>query len=147
MRSINELNLADVVDEAMTFRPEVLEACRVLARTKPWRGEWDARLTNLQDLGRSLCAAYGLEGWQVVHVGSRSGCSGASRVDRRLKRIQLTGRLSVVTVLHLFARVQGKSGLEAIRWSINLFRRTFPKSFGRCRLVCGLLVNDGRRDD
>ncbi len=141
--------IESVVDTTIEYRPRAVRAVRTLARTKPWQGEFDARFANIAACLTSLCQAYDLEPWQLTHVGRKSGCSGNSRVRNNLRRIELRGRLSVVTMLHLFAKVM--AGIEnheyAIRWSATLFKKCFPLSFSRCRLVGGLLVNDNRRDE
>lgn len=151
MNAIPE-TLEQMIDPNLTFPPNALRAIRALARTKPWQGDFDARFANLSTCLTALCEAYNLEPWQLVHTGDRAGCSGASGLKTRLKRINLTGRLSVVTMLHLFAKArEGYRTVEdhgrAMRWSATLFKRCFPLSFSRCRLVGGLLVNDGRRDE
>ena len=123
-----------------------------MAKASKWAGDFDRRFAAIGACLGELCDAYGLERYQLTHVGSRTGCSGDSRLRRELRRVELTGRLSVVTMLHLFAKARwGHRGLtahvQAMRWSLNIFKRCFPKSYSRCRLVGGLLVNDARRDD
>lgn len=152
------LTLEDVIDVNATFEPATLRAVKALARTKPWQGDFDTRYQNIHACFIAMRDGYGIAEWDLVHVGSRGGCSGESHLDVKRKRIVLTGRLSVVTMLHLFAKVRrmisradeplrDADHFKAIRWSVNLFKRTFPISYSRCRLVGGLLVNDGRRDD
>ncbi|MCH8015076.1 MAG: hypothetical protein IH917_00450, partial [Acidobacteria bacterium] len=46
-------------------------------------------------------------------------------------RIVMTGKLSVVTLLHEFDHALGKDEVDACRWSINLFRRCFPRQFSK----------------
>ena len=145
-------NMEELIDSEATFRPDAMEAVRALARTKPWQGPFDQRFDNLSACLTALCKAYKMKPWQLTHVGSRTGCSGANRIVPRLKRVELTGHLSVVTMLHLFAKArEGARGAEeharAMRWSATLFKRRFPISFQRCKLVGGLLVNVNRRED
>lgn len=144
--------LDEMVNPRQRFSPAALTAVRALARSKPWLGVWDERFQRLATCLRELCSAYETDAWQLVHVGARSGCSGGSRLVADLNRIELTGRLSVVTMLHLFAKARfgattGADHVRAIRWSATLFKRCFPISFSRCRVAGGLLVNDARRDE
>lgn len=141
-----------LIDHNQTFEPAALRAVKALARSKPWRGEWDQRFANLSQCLTALCEAYRIKPWQLVHTGDRCGCSGASHVNPRLKRVHLRGRLSVVTLLHLFAKARfgfanDADHIRAMVWSATLFKRCFPISFARCRFVGGLLVNDSRRDE
>jgi hypothetical protein len=66
--------------------------------------------------------------------------SGASNYRPACHTITLTGKLSVLTYLHEFAHARGADERQACRWSINLFRRCFPRSFARCRAVGHTLV-------
>ena len=50
--------------------------------------------------------------------------------------------LSVLAYLHEFAHARGADERQACHWSINLFRRCFPRSFARCRAVGHTLVRD-----
>ena len=57
--------------------------------------------------------------------------------------ITLEGRLSVVTFLHEFGHARGYGERGACRFSINPFRRVFPRLFARCRRVGHTLVRGG----
>ena len=48
----------------------------------------------------------------------------------------------MLTYLHEFAHARGYDERGACRWSLNLFRRCFPRSFARCRPVGHTLVRD-----
>ncbi len=44
--------------------------------------------------------------------------------------IVMSDRLSVITYLHEYAHAMGMlEETDAIRWSVNLFKKVFPKSF------------------
>lgn len=151
------LNLDNLIQSGATFKREVLAACKALARTKPWQGDTAKRVSDLGACLSALVAGYSLSPIALKHVGSFGGCSGGSTLSPDGRSITLRGRISVVTLLHLFAKARTAQArgdalvledhVQAIRWSVNLFKRCFPISFGRCHLVGGLLVNDGRRDD
>jgi hypothetical protein len=48
----------------------------------------------------------------------------------------------VVTLLHILARARGRSRKEAFEWSLSVFAKIFPVSFGRCRLEGNILVRE-----
>ena len=167
MPDIASLTLEDVVDETARYKADALRAMRDLARTKPWQGNYQKRFDAIEYAFNRLLEAYGLidAGWTIEHHGPDVGTSAGSRIDPDARVVRLTGRLSVVTMLHLFAKVRqveeqrnsdgslptdehGNPLIEldhyrAIRWSASLFKRKFPISFSRCRIEGGVLVNDG----
>jgi len=154
--NLAELDVEGVVDPNAEFAGGALRAVKLLARSKPWRGEFEKRFADFKACLDGLVKTYELAPITLKHECSRFGCSGGSDVSHDGRTIMLRGRLSVVTLLHLFAKArQIQSGrwlgpdvhFAAIRWSVSLFSRKFPISFSRCRLVNGLLVNDSRRDD
>jgi hypothetical protein len=51
----------------------------------------------------------------------------------------------VVTVLHEWGHVLGLGERGACRWSVNLFRRVFPREFERLARVGHLLVRPQNR--
>jgi hypothetical protein len=132
-----------VLDPAMTFKPAALRAVRMFARSKPWRGSIAQRKEMFRRLNRALAAAYGIAEPRLVFAGVEAGApSGRSSYRPLFHTITLAGRLSVVTYLHEFAHARGADERQACRWSINLFRRCFPRSFARCRAVGHTLVRD-----
>src|SRR4051812_41071229 len=52
--------VAEVLDDAMTFKPTALAALREFKKSHPWRGSIDERHAKLRTLHDALCAAYGL---------------------------------------------------------------------------------------
>lgn len=123
---------ADLIDSAYMFKPGIVEAAKAFARSKPWRGDIDERKAKFEAAVESLAKAAEidvptLEFDDDIWQGGPSDRSCASR-----RTIYLVGRLSVVTLLNLFAGIAGHDGIERYRWSLNLFARCFPISFGRC---------------
>lgn len=128
----------EVLQDGRKYKPEVLRATRLFAQAKPWRGSIEDRVRKLHALHAALCAAYGKRTQVVIgHVGG--DCYVPS-----LDLIRLSGRLSVVTYLHEFGHALGKDERQTCRWSINLFRRVFPRSFARCRREGHMLLRPDR---
>lgn len=127
-------SVAEVLDETITYKPAVLRAVRCFAKMKPWRGTVEERQEKFRWLNRALAEAYGVEEPRLVFGTDESRDSGSSCYIPSLNTIILRGTLSFVTFAHEWAhRLFGRSEHQAARWSINLFRRVFPKSFARCR--------------
>jgi hypothetical protein len=133
----------EVLDPALTFKPAALRAVRAFARSKPWRGSLSRRKDTFRRLNRELAAAYCTAEPRLVFQGIEGGTgSGDSSYRLATHTITLVGKLSVVTFLHEFAHARGFDERQACHWSINLFRRCFPRSFARCRRVGHTLVRD-----
>lgn len=124
--------VSEVVDPAIKFRPAALRAVRALARSKPWRGTPEERMQKIGDAAARLAAAYEIQTprLQFVRIGRAAG---NGFYDPATHTIGLIGRLSIVTFLHEFAHARGMDERRACRWSINMFRRVFPRSYARCR--------------
>ena len=123
--------VAEVLDQRMKFRPAALLAISAFAQTKPWRGTVDERMVKFRELNTKLAAAYGIVVPQLVFGQLDGSDSGRSHYIPALHAIVLRGRLSVVTFLHEFAHARGMNERRACRWSINLFRRCFPRSWSK----------------
>ena len=135
--------VAEVLDPALTFRPAALRAFRAFARGKPWRGSLARRKGLFRRLNRELAAAYGVAEPRLFFCNVEADApSGSSSYRPSAHAITLTGRLSVLTYLHEFAHARGHDERQACRWSINLFRRCFPRAFARCRAVGHTLVRE-----
>jgi hypothetical protein len=135
--------VAEVLDPAMKFVPAALVAVREFRRSKPWRGTVAERRAKFVRLNQALALAYGIPRPSLDFRGVEAGVhSGHSSYVRGSNTIILRGRLSVVTYLHEFAHARGADERQAVRWSINLFRRCFPRSFARCRQDGHTLIRD-----
>jgi hypothetical protein len=133
----------EVLDPPVRFKPAALRAVRAFARSRPWRGTLAERKAKFRRLNRALAAAYGIAVPRLVFRNVGAGMSsGASSYRPGSHAIALAGRLSVVTYLHEFAHARGADERRAVRWSVNLFRRVFPRSFARCRHAGHTLVRD-----
>ena len=122
----------ECLDPNAKFRPEVLRAVRAFRRAKPWRGTQQERIIKFARLHQQLCQIYRLPVELRFAIGDVESDSGHSHFNRAARKIVLSGRLSVITYLHEFAHARfGPSERKAVTWSLNLFRRTFPRSFAR----------------
>jgi len=125
-------SVVEVLDQSMTFNPSALRAVQSFAQSHPWRGTIDERHQKFRRLHDDLCRVYGLNPQPRLDLGNDyATCSGNSYFIPALNVIVLRGRLSVVTYLHEIGHARGMNERRAARWSINLFRRCFPKSWSR----------------
>ena len=125
-------SVAEVLDDNLKFRPGVLAAVRRFKASKPYRGSLDERKSKFAALHQDLCAIFGKT--TTLTFGTLDGSdSGSSSYCPGTDTITLKGKLSVVTALHEFGHVVfGADERKACKWSVNLFRRTFPVLFSRC---------------
>ncbi len=132
--------VVEVLDDQISFRPASLRAVRIFATSNPWTGSLDQRKKKFCKLNRSMAAAYGIRKPELVFGNLDGSSSGRSYYEPGRHRIVLVGKLSVVTYLHEFAHARGMGEQGACRWSINLFRRCFPRQFSRLIQVGHTLV-------
>jgi len=133
---------AEVLDDSMRFRRETVRALRRFARRRPWRGTTAEQRIKLAELHGDLCRIYGkrtrlrMRVWRLINW----------ECYLPAEDVIVLPRLSVVSYLHEFAHALGRNERGACRWSLNLFRKAFPRSFARCHFEGHLLVADhGRR--
>jgi len=118
----------EVIDPGMTFRPGVLAAVYAFKRSYPWRGTLDERKSKFLTLHQALCAVYGkrtILTFERIDGGPSDDSSYCPATDT----ICLRGKLSVVTYLHEVAHALGRDERGAAKWSLNLFKRCFPRLF------------------
>jgi hypothetical protein len=133
----------EVLSPAMRFKPAALRAVRAFARSKPWQGTLARRKRKFRRLNRDLSAAYGIAEPRLIFQNVEANLSSWASSYRPLTHtITLVGKLSVVTFLHEFAHARGFDERQACRWSLNLFRKCFPRSFARCRAMGHTLVRN-----
>ena len=132
--------VVEVLDDQISFRPATLRAVHIGAQSNPWRGSPDQRKKKFRKLNESLGTACGIRIPELVFGRLDGSSSGRSYYEPGRHRIVLLGKLSVVTYLHEFAHARGMGEQGACRWSINLFRRCFPRQFSRLIQVGHTLV-------
>jgi hypothetical protein len=126
-------NLEQALGLPLRFPPATLKAVRAFAASMPWRGTFKERQSKFRLLHADLCRVYNVTPTLNIE-GDGSGDSGGSHFQPGANVVMLTGRLSVITYLHEFGHVlKGHDEFAACRWSLRLFRRCFPKSWGRLR--------------
>ena len=121
----------EVLDDEMRFRPATLRAVQAFARSRPWRGSLEERKKKFLKVNHDLASSCDIPE-PDLRFGHIDGSSSRGSYYRpSAHRIVTTGRLSVVSYLHEFAHALGKNEVDACRWSINLFRRCFPRQFSK----------------
>jgi hypothetical protein len=134
-------SVAEILDDRMTFRPDALRAVKRFARSKPWRGTVEERKAKFRRLNRDLARAYGIARPRLIFSQVQENPEvGNGWYQPSAHTIALVGKLSVVTYLHEFGHARGYDERKACRFSVNLFRRVFPRSFARCRPMGHVLV-------
>ena len=144
----------EVIDDQVIYSEAVLHAVEHFAQAHPWRGTTDERQEKIRALHHDLSTACNLAEPELVFTCIIGGPSGGSHYEPSRQRIVIVGKLSVVTYLHEFGHAQGMGEKESCRWSINLFKRCFPRQYGRLVHVGHMLVRPadltsklaGRRD-
>jgi len=133
-------SVVEVLDDQMTSPSAVLRAVQQFARARPWRGTVEERKAKFRTLNYDLAGAYGIFDPDLSFGIINGSSSGSSHYCPSQHQIVLVGRLSVVTFLHEFAHSMDMGERDACRWSINLFRRCFPKEYSRLIHVGHTLV-------
>jgi hypothetical protein len=121
-----------IIDQRVKLNTAAFAAVRDFRRAKPWQGTFEERLAKFQSLLTGLNAAYGLGAGLMFHGQENREQPGNGAYDSVKDVVHLVGKLSVVTMLHCVARARGMTRQEAFRWSLSVFKKMFPVSFGRC---------------
>jgi hypothetical protein len=125
---------AEVLDENMKFPPAVLRAVRAYARSKPWLGALQERRDKTRALHTALGKANKISAPKLLFGDHGEGDSGRSCCIPAIGIVILRGKTSVISALHEWSHyVYGPSERQACRWSLNLFRRCFPRSWARLK--------------
>ena len=121
----------EVLDDNIQYSPAVVDAVKCFASANPWRGSLISRKMKFQQLNQDLAQSCNIQR-PTLGFGHLDGSSSrSSHYIPREHRIMLTGKLSVVTFLHEFGHALGYGEREACQWSINLFRKGFPRQYAR----------------
>lgn len=113
----------------MQPNPKFTEALKGFRRSKPWRGTLTERKAKFNAAHAALCEAFHRNVELVLDVRYPEADRGNGWACRHRDRIVLTGKLSVVTLLHKWGHILfGSSEAKAIRFSIEAYEQAFPKS-------------------
>jgi len=128
------ISVDEVLSSPVRFKKATLSAMKDFKNAKPWRGTLDERVEKFSKLINALSMIYGIKP-PLLDTSSvdPSECSDRSYYMPLTHSIYLVGKLSVITLLHEFAHALGKGEHGACRFSLNLFRRVFPKRWARLR--------------
>lgn len=121
----------EVLDDDIIYPTAVIEAVKSFAAMNPWQGSLNLRKKKFQQLNKDLARACGIDKPTLLFGTLDGGSSGMSYYLPRDHQIVMVGKLSVVTFLHEFAHALGMDERDACRWSINLFRKCFPRQYSR----------------
>ncbi len=134
----------EVLDDRVTFDPKALKAVRRFAASRPWSGLLLARTAKFRQFNYELSIAYRMHKPELILEHLDGTSSGNSHYIPSCHRIVLVGKLSVVTYLHEFGHARGMNERGACRWSINLFRKTFPRQYARLQSQGHMLISPAR---
>ena len=121
----------EVLDDDIQYPSTVMQAVESFAAAQPWHGSIISRKKKFLQLNRDLARACNIDEPNLGFGPLDGSSSGSSYYSASNHRIVLIGKLSVVTFLHEFAHALGFDEREACRWSINLFRKCFPRQYSR----------------
>jgi len=136
-------SVQECIDDDMKFKPEVYKVLDKFRQSQPWRGTRGEMQYKLRVLNEDLAGVYGIPQPQLVFVEKfpvGACCFPTSKPAVIMMEPETDGRYSVVCFLHEFGHALGKNEKETCRWSINLFKRIFPKSFDNLEHKGHLLV-------
>lgn len=130
----------EIMSDPPTHKPSVI------AFLKQWkRSTWRAAKESGSEMIKYEALATMIRGIaeiyrRPVEVGYNSELGSACYVPMQHK-VVLNKRLSIITALHELAHhLFGTSETKACRWSVHLFKKTFPRAFSRLEWRGHLLV-------
>lgn len=69
--------------------------------------------------------------WETSGSSFNDNMGRSSSYSRGTNTLFITGKFSVITLLHEFGHVRGFDETDAVMWSVNLYKRIFPISYSR----------------
>ena len=101
-------------------------------------GDNNLKFDALEILVRSLSEIY-QKPINIIYEPERPSCS----YDQLTQTLFINKSLSIISTLHEFAHhLYGPNELQTCRWSVNLFRKIFPRAYNRLKWNRHMLVKD-----
>lgn len=113
--------------EDILFRKPTHKAMYAFKRLRPYRGSDHEKLVKFITLNAKLSKIYGIQVPKLVQGVMDGGPSGQSSYSPGTHTITLRGKYSVITYLHEFGHSRGMDEHDTVIWSVNLFRKIFPR--------------------
>jgi hypothetical protein len=122
--------VAEVLDDDIKYKKEVLEAVMAFKKTRPWRGSPKVQYVKFQKLNVALSAIYNIPVPTLIFKPGVPSCY-FPMAKTIFMEPESDGKYSVVVFLHEYGHALGKNEVKTCTWSINLFRLCFPKSYAK----------------
>ncbi len=122
----------ECIDDELKYKKGVYEAIKKFRDSNPWRGTKPEMQYKYNLLNTDLAKIYEIPEPKLVFVDKfpvGPCCFPHSVPAVIMMEATSDGRYSVVAFLHEFAHAIGRDEKGACKWSLNLFKRFFPKSY------------------
>lgn len=124
----------EVLDDNIDYKEGTHQAIKRFKVTKPYRGTKSEMQGKFRQLCDDLSKIYEIETPQIAFVKEFNPSSVYFPVGNLIVlREQFNHTYSVVVFLHEYGHALKKDERETCRWSINLYRKHFPKSFAKLK--------------
>ena len=131
--------IQQILETPIDFPVPIVTALRHFKRHHKLGNESnESRLQGMRDLLNEIAVTGGcpIPALRMEHINGES--SGSSQYIQETHTIVMRGKLSIITFLHECAHaVYGYDEHMSRAWSINLFKRVYPKAFARLQVEGG----------
>jgi hypothetical protein len=123
--------VVECLDDEMKYRSGTGKAIEAFRAMNPYRGTPEEIQVKYRTLNTALAKVYEIPEPKLVFVDKIpcGPCCLRSKPAVILIEPNADGEYSVVVFLHEFAHTLGHGEVGACKWSLNLFKRYWPKSF------------------
>ena len=124
--------VAECLDDNLKYKSGTEEAIKDFRMMNPYRGSPEEKQVKFRMLNTALAKVYEIDEPRLVFVDRFPAgpcCFPTSKPAVIMMEPSGDGDYSVVAFLHEFAHTLGKGEKGACTWSLNLFKRYWPKSF------------------
>ena len=118
-------------DEIKPFRPKEYSLEAVEEKKKKWKWFVEKMNANYEINPTIEFGVFSEDSWYRDGSSANDDNGQSSYYDRVNNKLYITGKFSIVTLLHEYGHSKGFDEVDAIIWSINLGMRVFPVTFNR----------------
>lgn len=130
-------SLEEVIDDTVKYRRDVIRVMNEFKSFNPWEGTPRQKAAKLFWLHLQFCEIYGANTsltFDPEILCEQETQFGNGWCDFEMNNIHISGKVSVLTFLHEWGHnLHGESEHLACWWSVNLFRKIFPRNFNKLR--------------